>query len=281
MNNFNSLNEIIDYIENHLDSTIDIGLLARKSGLSLYEFRRIFSFAAGIPISEYIRKRRLSCAACDLLQPDATVTDIAIKYGYDAPSSFSRAFKEFHGITPTELGKSDCTLGLFAPLEFETKVSGGTEIRYTLKKEPDFDVCGLLQVSDISDTECCEDAWSSFYANSLSETVLNACDNKLYAVYVNGANSVKCLIGARGYENGELCKIHIPQALWMCFTLHGSDDATVNEFYQNILWRCLKAGLYEKDESVPNIEIFPQNMDEPDFEWEIRIAVKKKSEREK
>lgn len=62
MNRINVFNEIVAYIEAHLDMAIDIGLLARKCGLSVYEFRRIFSFAAGIPVNEYIRKRRLSRA---------------------------------------------------------------------------------------------------------------------------------------------------------------------------------------------------------------------------
>lgn len=275
MNRINILGEIIEYIEDHLDAAIDIGLLARKCGLSVYEFRRIFSFAAGLPIGEYIRKRRLSRAGEELLQADASITELAIKYGYDAPSSFSRAFKEFHGVSPAEVAKGESTLVLFSPLGFEAKVSGGTQSAYRLKKDTAFTVCGLSQVSEITDTECCEDAWSAFYASDSVGEVLGACQNKLYAVYENGENSVRCLIGTRGYEDPSLAQVSVPEALWMCFSFHGSEDKKVNEFYKT-LFDCLAASRYEKDETVPNIEIFPENMEQEDFEWEIRIAVKER-----
>ncbi len=276
MNRINVFNEIVAYIEAHLDMAIDIGLLARKCGLSVYEFRRIFSFAAGIPVNEYIRKRRLSCAGEELLRGDTSVTALAAKYGYDAPSSFSRAFKEFHGVSPAEAAKGDCALVLFSPLGFEAKMCGGTQSAYRLKKDTAFTVCGLSQVSEITDSECCEDAWSAFYASDSADELLKACKNQLYAVYENGENSVRCLIGARGYaENPSLAHVRVPEALWMCFPFHGSEDRKVNEFYKT-LFDCLAASRYEKDEAVPNIEIFPENMDDEDFEWEIRIAVKER-----
>lgn len=276
MNSINKFNEIVEYIETHLDSQLDINLLAKKAGLSLYEFRRIFSFIAGIPISEYIRKRRMSRAAEDLLSGNESITELAIKYGYDAPSSFSRAFKEFHGITPNEIGKSDCCLNMFTPIEFETRISGGADISYTLKKDSDFYICGISQLSEMSDTECCEDAWSAFYDSAYADEILDNCNDNLYACYTNGINNVECIIGARAYENDRLFKVHIPQSLWMCFKFHGSDDTKVNEFYKNVLYRCIRASSYEKDNSLPNIEVFPRNTDDDNFEWEVRIAVKKK-----
>ena len=275
MNNINKFNEIIEYIEKNLDSQIDINFLAQKAELSVYEFRRVFSFVAGIPISEYIRKRRMSRAAEDLLFKNISVTETAIKYGYDAPSSFSRAFKEFHGFSPNEITKGECKLNMFTPLEFEMKIGGGTDISYSFKSDTDFYVCGVSQISDMSDTECCEDAWNSFYKSAYADELLSVCKNKLYAVYENSDNSVRCVIGARDYENKQLYKIHIPQSLWMCFKICGSDDAKVNEFYKNVLYQCMRSNNYIKDVSVPNIEIFPENTDDENFEWEIRIAVKK------
>lgn len=275
INNINKLNEIIEYIESNLNSRLDITLLAQKAGLSLYEFRRIFSFIAGIPISEYIRKRRMSRAAEDLLSGNTSITELAIKYGYDAPSSFSRAFKEFHGVSPHEVNKGNCRLNIFTPLEFETKISGGTGISYSLRKDTDFYVCGISHTSEMSDTECCEDAWSAFYESKYADEILSQCQDNLYAIYENGTNNVLCTIGARDYENDNIAKIHIPESLWMCFKLYGSDDSTVNEFYNNILYRCIRSSTYIKNSSLPNIEIFPRNTDDDDFEWEIRIAVEK------
>ncbi|MBE6695365.1 MAG: helix-turn-helix transcriptional regulator [Ruminococcaceae bacterium] len=86
------IEEIIDYIENHLTSEIDCEELALRMTLSVYEFRRIFSFIVGVPISEYIRKRKLSLAACDIItNPRASIHEISKKYGYSTLASFSKA----------------------------------------------------------------------------------------------------------------------------------------------------------------------------------------------
>ena len=98
--------DIIEEIEQGLTSDINISVLAKKANLSVYEFRRIFTFIAKIPINEYIRKRRLSLAAVELNQGNCSVSDVALKYGYDTASSFSRAFKEATGFSPLGYKKS-------------------------------------------------------------------------------------------------------------------------------------------------------------------------------
>lgn len=94
------MNEVVDYIEENLTQPLQYEALSRIVGCSVYEFSRIFSFMAGMSISEYIRRRRLSQAAFDIQSGDKRIIDIALKYCYDSPTSFSRAFKELHGTTP-------------------------------------------------------------------------------------------------------------------------------------------------------------------------------------
>ena len=99
---------------------------------------------------------------------------------------------------------------------------------------------------------------------------------KICAVYENKENLVKCIIGE---ENGDFAeKIQIPKALWAHFKMRGTDDSQVNEFYQRILGEWLESSGYERDSHIPNIEVFPKNMDEDDFLWEIWIAVTRKTE---
>lgn len=275
MNNINSFNKIIKYIEENLSSEIDIGYLAKESGLSVYEFRRVFSFAAGLPIGEYIRKRRMSRAAEDIINEDISVTELAGRYGYDVPSSFSRAFKEFHGGSPNEI-KNGGKINMFTPIEIELCVGGGVDISYSVRRDGEFFVAGIAGESDMSDTECCENVWSAFYENPRSDELLAMCGDELYAVYENGGEAVRCTLGARNYSSPGFKTVKIPAATWMCFKLSGADDDKVNEFYKNILWRFMQASSCKRDESFPNIEIFPSDMDDPDFEWEIRVAVKEK-----
>ena len=110
MNNIDRFNEIIDYIEQHLTEEINTASLARLANMSVYEFRRIFAFIAGIPLGEYIRKRRLSAAAEELLSTDETISSVAARYGYDSPASFSRSFKAFHGLSPQKWSREETSI---------------------------------------------------------------------------------------------------------------------------------------------------------------------------
>ena len=112
-NGIQKIEEVIDYIESNLIREPDIDVMAAKMSLSVYEFRRIFSFIVGCPISEYIRKRRLSLAATEIMASDkADILKISEKYGYSSQSAVTRAFCEQHGVSPSALlsGKSDINL---------------------------------------------------------------------------------------------------------------------------------------------------------------------------
>ena len=272
MSNIVSFKEIIDYIEDNLTENINIEVLAKASKMSVYEFRRVFSFVAGIPISEYIRNRRLSAAAQDLGISGTTVTDIAIKYGYDAPSSFTRAFKDFHGIAPGKV-KEHGKINMFTKLDFNLNIEGGDRIEYKIVHDSDFYVDGIKRNSDISDTECCENVWNEFYETEFLDDILKECKGMIYAVYDNAEDSVKCTIGAR-MDVGSDDMTYIPKSTWACFTLKGCDDEYVNRFYKNIVFNWLESGKYQRHYEMPNLEILPENMDIDDFSWDIRIPIK-------
>ena len=266
-----SLKNIIDEIELNLDNEIDAGKLAKLSGMSVYEFRRIFTFVAGISFSEYVRKRRLSKAALELYNGNGNVTELSAKYGYDSPSSFSRAFKEFHGFSPSEASHGRKDFNMFTPISTEIVISGGKNISYSVFHKEAFDISGFCGISGITDTECCENVWEGFYNSELSEAV---CKNeKLYAVYINNGENVKCIIGAPGEKIGE--KIGIPESDWVSFKLYSTDDAVVNSFYNDVISQWFTNSGYSRIDEIPNIEVFPSDMSEDGFEWEIHIAIAK------
>ena len=95
------MNDVAGYIESHLNQRLSYRIMAGMVGCSVYEFSRIFSFMTGMPVSEYIRRRRLSQAALDLQQRQVKVIDAALRYGYDSPTAFARAFRELHGVSPS------------------------------------------------------------------------------------------------------------------------------------------------------------------------------------
>ena len=102
MNIYKSLNKITEYIDNNLENKINYEILAKIMGVNSYTMQRIFSLISGITLGECIRKRRLSCAGFDIYETNAKIIDIAIKYQYDNPTSFSRAFETFHNIKPSQ-----------------------------------------------------------------------------------------------------------------------------------------------------------------------------------
>ena len=125
------MNLVLDYIENNLDGEIDENKIAKLSVSSKGMFQRIFTALTDMTLSEYIRKRRLTRAAYDIRNTDEKIIDIALKYGYNSADAFSFAFKNFHGITPSDAKKSGIELQSFYPFIFEFKLSvkGGNDMQ--------------------------------------------------------------------------------------------------------------------------------------------------------
>lgn len=130
------------YIEDHLTEEITIEEVAEKAYVSEFHFQRIFHVLCGFSVGEYIRNRRLTLAAQELSTSQEKVIDIAIKYGYDSPDSFARAFTKFHGIKPSEAKKKGVNLRNFAPLRIKLSLEGGTMMEYKIVEKAAFTVMG-------------------------------------------------------------------------------------------------------------------------------------------
>lgn len=140
------LNSAIDYIEENLDNDIDLAAVAAKAGCSSYNFQRMFSFITDISLAEYIRRRRLTIAGVELADKSRTVLDIAVKYGYDSASSFSRAFKALHGINPSEARQDGAVLKAFPKISFNISIKGEKEMDYRIETKKAFDMFGIEAV---------------------------------------------------------------------------------------------------------------------------------------
>jgi AraC family transcriptional regulator len=114
----NRLNSAMNYIEEHLSEEIDYEEVARIACCSAFHFQRMFSYMADVPLSEYIRRRRMSLAAADLMNGEEKVIDIALKYGYDSPTAFNRAFQSIHGVAPSLIRSGGVAVKAFPPMSF-------------------------------------------------------------------------------------------------------------------------------------------------------------------
>lgn len=142
MNIYKVLNDITLYIDEHIEEKIDYNQLAKIMAVNSYTMQRIFSVITGIPLAEYIRKRRLSQSATDLMDGNAKVMDIAMKYQYENATSFSRAFTSFHGIKPSEVTKNK-KLKQFPRIVFNENVEIKKDIEYSIVELPSLKLYGV------------------------------------------------------------------------------------------------------------------------------------------
>ncbi|MED0902639.1 AraC family transcriptional regulator [Bacillus nitratireducens] len=143
MDSLKNMNAAMQYIEDNLTHEIDFKEVAKIAFCSEYHFKRMFSFLAGISLSEYIRCRRLTLAAFELKDSDAKVIDVAIKYGYNSPDSFTRAFQNLHGITPSEARSTSRSLKAYSPMTFQLSIQGGNEMNYRIEEKEPFQIIGI------------------------------------------------------------------------------------------------------------------------------------------
>ena len=130
----------IQYIEDHITEDITVEDVAKCVGVSPFYFQKGFAMLCGFSVSEYIRNRRLALAGNDLLVTQEKIIDIAMKYGYDSPDSFTKAFTRFHGVTPTSVRKDAVLLKSFAPLKLKISLEGGYLMDYKIVRKEEFTV---------------------------------------------------------------------------------------------------------------------------------------------
>jgi len=137
------LNRALDYIESNLTGEIDLEELGRLACTSSFNFQRMFTFVADVTLAEYIRRRRLTQAAMDLQGTRDRVLDIALRYGYDSPVSFARAFSTLHGMTPKMARESGVTLKAYPRISFQISIKGEKSMDYRIEKKESFEIFGI------------------------------------------------------------------------------------------------------------------------------------------
>lgn len=142
MEGFKRINDSIDYIERNLCSNIELEEAAKIAGVSKYHFQRMFHLLTGVTVNEYIRHRRLTIAAHELLDPKSKVIEVALKYGYSTPESFSKAFKKLNGVSPSYVKDKGISLEAYPRFSFQIQIKGNDKIKYRIKERGSFSILG-------------------------------------------------------------------------------------------------------------------------------------------
>jgi AraC family transcriptional regulator len=137
------MNKAIEYIENHILAKIDYNQLAKITCCSTYHFQRMFSFITNVTLAEYVRRRRLTLAAFELQNKNIKVIDIALKFGYDSPEAFTRAFKKMHGVAPVIVRNKGVLLKAYPKMSFHISIKGDSEMNYKIVEKEKFEMFGI------------------------------------------------------------------------------------------------------------------------------------------
>ncbi|MEL3906575.1 MAG: AraC family transcriptional regulator [Treponema sp.] len=239
MNSIQSFNRTMDYIERTLGSELDETEIARLSSYSYPLFSRIFSIVVGYPLNEYIRLRKLSRAAADLRNGTEKVIDIALKYGYESPDSFTAAFKKFHGTTPSEVrnGKS---FKSFSPLKLSLTVTGGQTMEITIEKKKAFSIAGLCIQSE--HTTDFPKVWDNLFTKAAYDELAAMGSGQSYGMCydVNDCNSFHYMAGYDCTDEQKaatlgLSVMHIPEAEYAVVQLKGSVPDCIHQGWKYVM----------------------------------------------
>lgn len=279
MDFLNRMNETLDYIESHLTEVLSYEEIAKISCCSMHQFGRVFSYIVGIPLSEYIRRRRLTLAAFDLQSSNEKIINIAFRYGYDSPNSFTRAFFEMHNMTPKEARSKGVILKSYSRLSFYISIKGDIEMNYRIEEKDKITAIGLLREIANNDDGA---IWNEFFNNGSNVKLRDKL--KLYrppywqmGVYMTKDDGKMVLfIGAEsdGRKIDGLDTLVIPPRTWAVFTVNGSGSKAFGEVWARISSEWLPTSGYRHVNDY-ELEVFPmdKNADDPDYKSEIWIPV--------
>ncbi len=279
------IGEAINYIEESITEEISIESIAKKAFMSPFYFQKGFGMLCGFTIGEYIRQRRLTIAGSELVSTDEKVIDIALKYGYDSPDSFTKAFIRFHGVTPTAVRKDGAMIKSFAPLRIKFSLEGGYIMDYKIVEKDSFTIMGASKVFkyDNANTKVPQ-FWTEHYETGNGDFVCG-----MYGVSIDesmGSDEFEYLI-ADNYNptieipNGFVTKI-IPKHTWAVFACKGPMPKALQDGNKKIFSEWLpNCKDYEiaagyNIEMYTNIADYPQGNKDENYYSEIWIPVKKK-----
>lgn len=257
MNIYKCLNEITKYIDDNLENKIDYKTLAKIMGVNSYTMQRVFSLISGIPLSEYIRKRRLSNAGYDLYETNVKIMDLAIKYQYDNATSFSRAFEGFHGIKPSQVNKVT-KLKNFPRLTFNEEIEVTNELEYRIIEKDKLILYGIGIKTN--NKEISIDAPNFFkeiesinkekygkikFGMITYEDELREYCNGYYVLY------------EKQIDNFE--KVIIPKSKWLIFRINSQNAKDIQEMSHKFYLEFLPSCKYNL-KKIPELEYYHDNV---------------------
>ena len=285
-----NMNRALHYIDENLTNDIDFREVARLALCSEYHFKRMFSFLAVITLSEYMRRRRLTLAAFELKDSNIKVIDVAIKYNYSSPDSFTRAFQNLHGITPSEAKKNGSSLKAFPKMTFQLSIKGGNEMNYRIEEKEAFHIVGIKERVPIifhGVNPKIAAMWESLNDETVRKLkeLSNVTPLGLLSASLNFSEGRMEEKGQLDHYIGvattkdcpdDLVQLEVPVGIWAVFEAVGPFPETLQNVWGRIYSEWFPSSNYEQVEGPEILWNEHKNVTSPTFKSEIWIPVLKK-----
>jgi len=286
------MNEALRYLEDGLLDELDIEEVAARAHSSEFHFQRMFFMLTGYSLGEYIRNRRLSKAAQEILTKSSKIIDIALKYGYESPDSFTRAFHRLHGISPRESRKEGVKLKFFAPISFQISVKGETSLNFKIKTMDSFKLAGKGIMTSYSENrntiegtqlwEKCRNDGTLAKIRKLAEqpqSGLFAGADVAVSQFEDEDENYYYMIGAETFEDQkDFENMTVPSLTWAIFECRGPVPSSISDVEKRIYSEWFPQSEYEHAQA-PALEVLPHGDHlSSDYSCEIWIPVVKKKE---
>lgn len=282
------MNEAVSYIEENLAGEIDNKVAADILHCSIYHFQKVFAMMSGIPLSEYIRRRRLSLAAGELQSTDIKVLDLALKYGYNSPTAFNRAFQNMQGVSPNEARKKGVQLKAYPPIAFQISIKGAVEMNYRIEERDAFRIVGD-KVHTTMENEAGFQEIPKFWGKSTQEglaprlcEIMNQEPMGIMGMSVFSYDSKSpefdyyiAVSSDKAVPKG-LYEYEVPASTWAIFECIGPMPHTIQDMSKRIMTEWFPSSGYEYG-GAPDIELYTDgDTQAADYRTEIWVSVKKK-----
>lgn len=284
MNWVKAMKTSIDYMEEHLMDEINITEIAKAATASPFHYQRMFYMLTGISVQEYVRNRRLSMAAGELISTDMKVIDLAVKYGYETSESFSRAFKKVHGANPSVIRKGEGSIKAFPRLTIQLTLKGDVPMNYRIEKKEAFSFYGMTREFTTVDGQnfvmipkwwqeaMGDGSFGRMMEKSGKDTCLGVCmpmdpEKDTEFDYVIGSFTEAAVDGYDNYT--------VPEAEWAVFTLEGPISETIQDTWKRIFSEWFPETGF-KHAPAPELEVYlGGDVNAPDYVMEIWIPVER------
>ncbi|MFD2614813.1 AraC family transcriptional regulator [Paenibacillus gansuensis] len=279
------MNDAVDLIESNLDNSLDIEQIAKTACSSPFHFQRMFHMVTGMTIAEYTRRRRLTLAAQELsMTGSVRVIDVALKYGYDSPESFSKAFRKLHGITPSEARRSGMNLKAFPRLSLQLTIKGDKEIDYRIVEKEPYTVIGRTIQLHCEEEEpsrrtfwrtCRQDGSLALLDSWGSDENLLGITMDIEGSYFTYLIAKRMPVPAVNTEAVLFSTYVVPGSTWAVFLSQGPLPDAITGLFQQIYQEWFPATGYEHT-GGPEIEVYlPGDPSAEDYRCEVWIPVSK------